>query len=412
MVEARAIASFIGVVGQALGTLLVFVLFWRLWPRASRRVYFQHWTYAWGSYALALVILLPYLAADIGLIQGFEPGSAVRTLSFSLYHVGKIGFLLFLTHGVVFFVGGFETRPFMRAATFAGLVMAGLSLWFSEDLLNSTIWQTVLVVGVMSYSASLLLRLPNTASSGATRTLAAVLILDALLWLAYLIGVYMTVNDQASSLVAALLFNSTLDLLVALMIGGAMLLVLFEDIGRESAAAHAELAIAYQELERDAYLDPLTGCLNRRAFEEGRGLESAAMSYGAIALLDVDALKPINDDHGHSAGDSVLRHVAENLRRAIRPADRLYRIGGDEFVVIMPRATADSGERRLRAIVEAIPLFHLSEGEHLPLRVSVGVAIYRSAEDMEQALGEADALMYANKEQARTGTTRPTSTRR
>jgi GGDEF domain-containing protein len=120
----------------------------------------------------------------------------------------------------------------------------------------------------------------------------------------------------------------------------------------ESAALAQErrLALTYAEARRDA----LTGLPNRRAFDEHleHQLESPETETVAVTLLDVDDFKGINDTFGHAAGDEVLATLARIFMRAVRADEHVFRIGGDEFAVVIAGATeagVRAGERILRA---------------------------------------------------------------
>jgi diguanylate cyclase (GGDEF)-like protein len=112
-----------------------------------------------------------------------------------------------------------------------------------------------------------------------------------------------------------------------------------------------------------ALLDPLTGMLNRNALDR-RVAEIEQQPAGtadpvALIVLDLDHFKAVNDTHGHSAGDTVLRDVASTIRRELRTSDLAYRIGGEEFAVLLPGATLEHASRRaesLRAAIAEHPL--------------------------------------------------------
>jgi diguanylate cyclase (GGDEF)-like protein len=124
-----------------------------------------------------------------------------------------------------------------------------------------------------------------------------------------------------------------------------------------------EHATADAQLQADATTDPLTGLLNRRAFQSRLEAEHArALRYGrplSLALLDLDHFKAINDTYGHDAGNEALVQVAHLLRGIARPSDLIARIGGDEFALLLPE-TGAAGARlvadRCRAAVEAAPV--------------------------------------------------------
>lgn len=108
-------------------------------------------------------------------------------------------------------------------------------------------------------------------------------------------------------------------------------------IDRAMGVAVAHIA---QRLEQQAYVDPLTGLLNRRALErDGRREIGRATRYGrrfSVVLIDLDGLKVVNDREGHAAGDARLQALARSLETALRVGDAAYRIGGDEFVLLLP----------------------------------------------------------------------------
>lgn len=110
-------------------------------------------------------------------------------------------------------------------------------------------------------------------------------------------------------------------------------------------------------LEQQAYFDALTGLLNRRALERDLRRETGRASrYGrrfSVVLIDLDGLKKVNDRDGHAAGDALLRLLSVALGRALRAGDAAYRIGGDEFVVVLPETDDDTVEAVVERVVRA-----------------------------------------------------------
>jgi diguanylate cyclase (GGDEF)-like protein len=162
----------------------------------------------------------------------------------------------------------------------------------------------------------------------------------------------------------------------------------------------------HQELERQAMLDPLTGISNRRTLDAlaMQALASAQRHARPLALLLVDAdyFKRINDECGHAVGDDALRLLAATLRRGLRNEDLLGRLGGEEFVAVLPESDEDaalaSAERLRRAVEE---LDFAAGGRPVPLRISIGVATLREGDDFAALLRRADAAMYAAKRAGR-----------
>jgi diguanylate cyclase (GGDEF)-like protein len=192
--------------------------------------------------------------------------------------------------------------------------------------------------------------------------------------------------------------NTFFDLILEMLLAFGMVLVLFEDARREIDSAHRELRIAHQQLLRESFLDSLTGAYNRRAFNEGAGLEDARGSFGTLAVFDLDNLKEVNDQHGHKYGDALLRHFADILRAGLRANDKLYRLGGDEFLLVMPRAVPGVVEKRMRELISGAPPLQIPDTSlSFPVRASIGVAAFKSVEELEAAVHDADRAMYSAK---------------
>ena len=157
------------------------------------------------------------------------------------------------------------------------------------------------------------------------------------------------------------------------------------------------------ELEHRASHDALTGCLNRAAATlaiERALLESRQV---AVAYIDLDHFKAINDALGHAAGDELLRVAAARLHNATRVGDHLARLGGDEFGVICTRGEEPFNvENLVDRLAAAINGDFVFAKQRIPLRASVGVAISSDGElDAEAVLHRADTAMYASKRRAR-----------
>jgi diguanylate cyclase (GGDEF)-like protein len=157
------------------------------------------------------------------------------------------------------------------------------------------------------------------------------------------------------------------------------------------------------ELEHRATHDALSGCLNRAAAVSALEHALEASPQVAVAYVDLDHFKAVNDELGHAAGDELLRVVAARLRGVTRGDDQLGRIGGDEFVVICPQGSAPfEGTALVARLTEAVNGEVAFAGQRIPLRASVGVAISAPREDdAEAVLARADAAMYEAKRLAR-----------
>jgi diguanylate cyclase (GGDEF)-like protein len=160
---------------------------------------------------------------------------------------------------------------------------------------------------------------------------------------------------------------------------------------------HERLSAEHGAITQQALQDPLTGLPNRRALDEKlRQLASSADAQPlAVALVDLDGFKGVNDKQSHAEGDNVLRVVASTLRDALRGDDLVARYGGDEFIVLLPGTPASAAKMALgRAVnsVSGLP-HHLSHG----VTLSIGLVSLRPQERGEQVLARADAAMYQAK---------------
>lgn len=153
-----------------------------------------------------------------------------------------------------------------------------------------------------------------------------------------------------------------------------------------------------------AVTDPLTGLNNRRyANTHLEALVDRCRDRGVdltVMILDLDRFKSINDRHGHSAGDAVLREFARRLQANVRSVDLVARMGGEEFMVVMPdagpRSAAEIAER-VRTATAVTPFDVSTEGEVQAVTVSIGYAVLRPRESVFELIRRADAALYASK---------------
>ncbi len=169
-------------------------------------------------------------------------------------------------------------------------------------------------------------------------------------------------------------------------------------LAAELEASRAQIS----ELEARVDVDPLTETLNRRGGERELKRSLAYVKrYGvsaALVYLDLDQFKPVNDRHGHAAGDAVLKAVASTLVRHVRASDVVARIGGDEFVVLLwnvDAAAAASKAAALEAAIDATPVRWKSST--LAVGASAGVALLAPHDTPAAVLARADAKLYARK---------------
>ena len=179
-----------------------------------------------------------------------------------------------------------------------------------------------------------------------------------------------------------------------------------EEARREAHAHEERVHQLEKELNEVGNLvkeDQLTSVLNRRGLEEAFTVEQArAVRAGvplAVALLDVDNFKQLNDKLGHVAGDNALRHLAGILRDAVRPSDVVARYGGEEFVLLLP----DTGLEEAGVVMARVQRiltrrFFLHQNERVLITFSAGVALLTTGESRDAVIARADQAMYSAKQ--------------
>jgi diguanylate cyclase len=157
-----------------------------------------------------------------------------------------------------------------------------------------------------------------------------------------------------------------------------------------------------RDLSEQVRADQLTGSLNRNGLDEVFAREKNRAERHdrplCVALLDVDNFKRLNDTYGHAAGDDALRHLVRVVKAALRPADMVARLGGEEFVIVLPESTVESAVQTMTRLQrELTKHFFLHDNEKLLITFSAGVARHRHGEDQAALLQRADRAMYQAK---------------
>jgi diguanylate cyclase (GGDEF)-like protein/putative nucleotidyltransferase with HDIG domain len=180
-----------------------------------------------------------------------------------------------------------------------------------------------------------------------------------------------------------------------------------DEFGEVAAAFNLmseQLSKAFAELEQRSSTDGLTGLLNHRATHQTLAGETArSRRYGtafSLLLLDVDDLKLLNNTHGHPAGDQLLSQVSRILSEQTREADFVGRVGGDEFMIIMPETRPGAATvvaEKMREAISAQP-YVAADGQRIPVHVSMGIASFpEDGSEANALVAYADANLYTSK---------------
>jgi diguanylate cyclase (GGDEF)-like protein len=172
-------------------------------------------------------------------------------------------------------------------------------------------------------------------------------------------------------------------------------------LARQNATLKREVA-KLQVFRSMAYRDPLTGLWNRRFFEErlreeaSRSKRAGADRRFSVAIVDINGFKEINDDHGHQAGDVMLKWVGEFLTKHLRTHDVPCRTGGDEFMILLPDLSAADCQLVISRLRQQ--LTDANVGRELPVSLSIGTSSWPEiSESCEKLLDAADGAMYDDK---------------
>jgi diguanylate cyclase (GGDEF)-like protein len=363
------------------GALVLAALFLLLYVY-RRRNYILEWTVGWLLIAAALLILAREVAS---------PRIAHVLVGFALFLLISAGLCFVLS------VDNFRQKPRLQRRHV--LVLLPLVIWFTLAPLALGPWSALvpghLTVAVVLVAAGVgYLRL-----LGRSRLLGAGILGATFLMLAVL-------HAWLSLAFAGLSASTPLQLLwvmapLYVAAGFGIFLLVFEDMTYELRRTNRRLEAAQGELRHLVITDVLTGCYNRRFFDEIIGREiQRHRRYGtplSVLFLDVDRFKAVNDSLGHETGDRLLQHVAGFLQRHIREADYVFRWGGDEFLVLLTCTEEDAYKkgRELQARFAGTPA-----PVALPTGVGLSIGCAELPEDGEDAMEVvrlADERMYRDK---------------
>ena len=381
--------SKLGLIVQFTGIFLITVmsLFLR---RSLKTVASGYWAIAWSSLSVAL----------FSLSFGFNSPSIVAYL-FSIYLFAEYFFGLMLIFGCLSLAGNFElaTRHKLLILPFAAIAFV---LPFSAEDFNFIFNLHALLLSGLFASAFFALRNSQIRTFG-WRVMRVALLFLALDFFHYaVVFTLLEINPNILPEKNYLAFEPIIDLVLEVLLGFGMVIILLEQVLQEVQKANEKLEEAHEKLEHIAHVDPLTTAFNRHAFHgflKKRGAEENSVA-GCVGFFDIDDLKPINDQHGHTAGDMAIRAVVGAIRNLMRAEDLIYRWGGDEFFVIMVSMNAEMARERMNVLERMLTDIRI-EGMDAPLtiRVSFGFNDFSDAWNLEQAVKSADEEMYRRKQE-------------
>ncbi|HEY2783384.1 MAG TPA: GGDEF domain-containing protein [Fimbriiglobus sp.] len=388
--------SLLATIVQAVGTLLVAALLREL-IRVIPGRFLSYWSLGWLFLSVALFALtFSYSEAYRG-----TPTASVLT---GVYCVCEYTFGFLLWAGCRNFACGrvIQRRdlPLLVAPVVLGIL---LPIWLSDINylmpVHSTLFGGYFLISFLAIRSY---HLSGTAPGIGQKLIRASLLgLTVLLWhYTAVLGWATFVVGHPKDVPAYLNFSSVYDALIEVGLAFGMVVLATERVRNELEERNRQLAAATAQLAKAAKTDPLTGLLNRRAFDE---LADAELAPGALAVIDLNDLKRINDRYLHAAGDAAIQLVARALRTYFRVSDPLFRTGGDEFLVVMPGGNTLELVGRMAKLDGALTAQRLPG---VPDLVDIGIAwgVEPYERDIRTAHARADRAMYEQKQRRKLGT--------
>ena len=342
------------------------------------------WAMAWVAdfVAIAAIMAVATLHPSHLVTRGFLVVYAAFKTAYAFLLVAGASHHLSSRHDVM-------PSPRLLAGVVVGWALT-LGL-FAPRLSLLQLGQSVMVGGMLTLGGVWMLRRPRFERS---RWLAVAFLVQGLLFLLYL-PLLLPMAWGGKALFGFVAYASFLDAAGELFVALASLVAL-----ESSAAAHLrhineELIASQDRLRQLVELDPLTGLPNRRGLRDA--LARAKDTGAVLIVVDLDDFKAVNDRFGHIRGDACLQRVARLLREAFRAEDSVFRWGGDEFLVVAPGMTEETANERIAALRRQL---HAADETAPACTASIGVAQLPPGGRPEDAIHQADALMYGEKKAA------------
>lgn len=374
----------LGLLVQAMGAALIGLLCFML-NGVVQRAALSAWWVGWLCLAGGLIALL---------VEQAMPATAAMTLP--LYMFGEYLFGYWIVEGCAHFGG----RPWSRrllpvlVAVFAVAAIAIPHLigydFRAIFMLQSLALATIFISALIALAPAAR-RTPSSPGLLAMRGALALLVVAFLSYIP-IFGANLLLSVPLP--LTWLKLSSAVQLVCEFLLGFGGAVLVMEENHRGLAVSYDDLAASSAKYRDAAERDALTGVYNRHAFFDMLNSlhDDGTPAQGCAAMLDVDALKQLNDNHGHTAGDAALVRVASAVTHRARRDDRLFRWGGDEFLLVTFGLPAADLAARLDLVNH-----ELSAPDPVPVQVSYGAVEFGNAGELLDAVKHADAKMYASK---------------
>ncbi len=382
MQPTTTLLSILGETIQTFGVLGITLLFLMLF-RVLSRTYFLRWGQAWLAMLVALMSL--HLVFSFPVLSFLEP----------LYFAGEYIFAALLWLGVATFP---QREVAVRRLIWP--IAAIIAVWSLCLTYSNPYFGNRFSLHAYVFTASLLpawmalyrLTLPISyvwAKKAALVALALLMLNFVLCASSLFSGPY--VSELVHNCYFA--YQSIFDLIFEVLLAFSLLIIAAVNMKGELERANRVLQSERDNMSMLAHQDALTGCFNRHAL----GGLSIGNRSGLVVMLDINDLKPINDNYGHQLGDQAICRVAHTVKAHLRAQDYLCRYGGDEFVIVSFDLSSREAEQRMQEIQQALKALPPLDPLHNALSISWGIQAFVGEQAFEAAIDAADGLMYKQK---------------
>lgn len=376
--------SILGEMIQTLGVLSITLLFLMLY-RVLLRAYFLRWAQAWLALLIALFSL--HLSFSVDSLQFLE----------ILYFAGEYVFAALLWLGFA----TFPERDFVVRRHLYWLLpiiaIWSLVLSFSDSSFGNRFSFHAVVFTLALIPAWIALCRMQFPSHYAWVRRAAITSLMMLI-LNFVLGASPVFwGDWARGVVhdSYFAYQSIFDLMFEVLLAFSLLVIAAVNMKGELERANEILQGERDNMSMLANRDALTGCLNRHALDE---LQTRLRDRsGLVAMVDINDLKPINDNYGHHIGDEAICRVAQTIKAHMRSQDYFFRYGGDEFVIVSFEMQETDAQQRLQDIQRSLAALPITDLVPCVLSISWGIQKFSDEQSFSKAVHTADSLMYQQK---------------
>jgi len=400
-------SSIVGTAIQFSGTVLVTILC-AILLRSIRRRFLYYWAVGWCALTVALAAML----VGFSLANLYPAVQSWQWIFFAVYCFGEYTAGYLWIAGCRNLAGNYRLSRRDWAWCVPAIIIATAMPWgvshYSGKLSAMMIVHALLMACLFATAFAVLYASRRTvrgvgAGLGVMMAALFVLTVDFLQYAP--LGGYSQLTGQ-ENLFPHLKYSSLYDLMLEMLLAFGMVMVVLDHVRQELEDANRELRSSGTRLKQLAQCDPLTGALNRHAFDAllREASDGCGPFVGCLAVLDLDHLKRINDTYGHPIGDRAIQIVAQTVRSIIRPDDLLFRWGGDEFLILwLGQLKEADAESRLKRLDHDLASASQAAGLDWSVEVNVswGLASFKTIGELEPAIKRADQRMYQCKESRR-----------